>query len=94
MDSQVAAGDPSNIAASRKGSHASDNVRVFCLHCNTTNRLPRARLDQGAKCGSCKQPLLPGHPFELTKANFDHQLAVSDLPLVVDFWLRGAGRAG
>jgi thioredoxin 2 len=90
MDSRAAAGDPAGIV-SREGSHANDQIRVGCPNCNTTNRLPRARLDQGAKCGSCKQPLLPGHPFELTKANFGHQVAVSDLPLVVDFWAPWCG---
>ena len=63
-----------------------DNLHVVCPHCHTTNRLPRARLDQGAKCGHCKQPLLEGHPSELTKAGFDRHLAKDDLPLVIDFW--------
>ena len=63
-----------------------DILHVVCPHCHTTNRLPRARLDQGAKCGHCKQPLLEGHPFELTKAGFDRHLAKDDLPLVIDFW--------
>ena len=55
MDFQ-AAGVPSDHA-SRKDS---DSVQVVCAHCNTTNRLPRARLGEGAKCGSCKQALLTG----------------------------------
>jgi thioredoxin 2 len=63
-----------------------DTLHVVCPHCHTTNRLPRARLDQGAKCGNCKQPLLEGRPVELTKAGFDRHLAKDDLPLVVDFW--------
>ena len=63
-----------------------DNLHVVCPHCHTTNRLPRARLDQGAQCGHCKQALLEGRPFELTKAGFDRHLAKNDLPLVVDFW--------
>ena len=63
-----------------------NNLHVVCPHCHTTNRLPRARLDQGATCGHCKQPLLEGRPFELTKAGFDRHLAKNDLPLVVDFW--------
>ena len=63
-----------------------DNLHVVCPHCHTTNRLPRTRLDQGAQCGQCKQALLEGRPFELTKAGFDRHLAKNDLPLVVDFW--------
>ena len=68
-----------------------DNLHVVCPHCHTTNRLPRARLDQGAKCGHCKQPLLEGRPFELTKAGFDRHVAKNDLPLVVDFWAPWCG---
>ena len=63
-----------------------DNLHVVCPHCHTTNRLPRVRLDQGAQCGQCKQALLEGRPFELTKAGFDRHVAKNDLPLVVDFW--------
>jgi thioredoxin 2 len=68
-----------------------DDLHVVCPHCHTTNRLPRARLDQGAKCGHCKQPLLEGRPFELTKAGFDRHVAKNDLPLVVDFWAPWCG---
>jgi thioredoxin 2 len=68
-----------------------DDLHVVCPHCHTTNRLPRARLDHGAKCGHCKQPLLEGRPFELTKAGFDRHVAKNDLPLVVDFWAPWCG---
>ncbi len=84
MDSRAAA----SAASAREGSQ---EVHVVCPRCNTINRVPRARLDQGAKCGRCKQPLLSGPPFELTRANFDRQIARNDLPLVVDFWASWCG---
>jgi thioredoxin 2 len=61
-------------------------VHVVCSRCNATNRVPRARLGDGAKCGGCKLPLLDGSAFSLTKATFDRQVAGNDLPLLVDFW--------
>ena len=69
----------------------SDTLHVVCPHCNTTNRVPRARLGEGASCGSCKQALFPRHPLELTKANFERQVGASDLPLIVDFWAPWCG---
>jgi thioredoxin 2 len=73
------------------GAGVVDIVRVVCPHCATTNRIPRARLGDGPKCGGCKEPLLPRRPFELTKATFDRQVAMTDLPLVVDFWAPWCG---
>lgn len=70
---------------------ATDTLHVACPRCDTTNRVARARLDQGAACGKCKRPLLEGRPFELTRDNFDRHVAASDLPLVVDFWAAWCG---
>jgi thioredoxin 2 len=90
MNPHAAAGDPANLA-SQSGSQGTDTVRVVCPHCAATNRVPLARLGEGARCGSCKQSLLPGEPFELTKVSFDRQIAATDLPLVVDFWAPWCG---
>jgi thioredoxin 2 len=68
-----------------------EQVHVVCSRCNTTNRVWRERLDAGAKCGSCKAPLLPGEAFELTAAGFDRHVAANDLPLIVDFWAPWCG---
>ena len=69
----------------------SESLHVVCPGCDTTNRVERGRLAHGATCGKCKQPLIPDHPFELTKRNFDRQVSASELPLVVDFWAAWCG---
>src|SRR5215813_2638446 len=86
MNPQAAGATP-GLASSKD----SGTVRVVCPHCATTNRVPVTRLAEGAKCGSCREALLPGKPFELTKASFDRQIATTDLPLVVDFWAPWCG---
>lgn len=61
------------------------DVRVVCPQCSAANRVPRQRLEEGPKCGACKEPLFYGHPVELTGAELERHMA-GDLPLVVDFW--------
>jgi thioredoxin 2 len=56
-----------------------------CPHCLSMNRLPIARIDALANCGSCKQPLLQGKPIEGTSTNLQ-ALINSDKPVVIDFW--------
>ena len=68
-----------------------DKLLVVCPHCDTTNRVARERLADGATCGACKKALLDGRPFELTERNFDRQVAATEVPLVVDFWASWCG---
>jgi thioredoxin 2 len=65
-------------------------THVVCPHCQTTNRVRTERL-AAAQCGSCSRPLFDGHPVELNTAQFERQLARSDVPLVVDFWAPWCG---
>ena len=53
--------------------------------------LPDDRLKDGPRCPSCHFALFEGKPVELTAANFDKQIARSDLPVVVDFWAPWCG---
>jgi thioredoxin 2 len=63
---------------------------IPCPHCSTTNRVPKAKLGQGGKCGKCKNLLFAGAPINLDGARFDAH-ADSDLPLLVDFWASWCG---
>ncbi|MEO7403250.1 MAG: thioredoxin domain-containing protein, partial [Burkholderiales bacterium] len=61
-------------------------AHVACPRCESINRVPRARLSEGPKCGHCKAALFQGQPITLNASSFDRHLTQSDLPLVVDFW--------
>ncbi len=65
-------------------------MELVCPHCGTTNRIPDARLADGPGCGKCKEPLLFGKPVVVGDENFD-ALAVSGLPVLVDFWAAWCG---
>lgn len=69
----------------------SDSVNVVCPQCNAVNRVPKARLVAGPKCGKCKSPILNGVPLDLTSANFQQFVGRNDLPVLVDFWASWCG---
>lgn len=64
----------------------SDTIQVVCSACNGINRLPKARLNEDARCGRCRVALFPGQAIAADAAAFERQLSNSDLPLLVDFW--------
>jgi len=62
---------------------------VVCPDCQSVNRFTGNRPDP--ICGSCKAPLYPDHPPQLTDATFDTHVNRTTLPLVVDFWAPWCG---
>lgn len=64
---------------------------IACAHCQATNRVPEERLAEDPVCGRCGAAVLPGHPVELTDANFEAITTRTELPVVVDFWAAWCG---
>ena len=68
-----------------------DPVHIVCPHCDTINRVPRAKLADGGRCGQCRRGLFEGRPMALDTARFERHLAKSGVPLLVDFWAPWCG---
>ena len=68
-----------------------DSKHIVCPSCAKVNRVAAGRLVDGPRCGSCKQPLFPGSPIQLSDSTFDRFIAKSDVPVVVDFWASWCG---
>lgn len=67
-------------------------LHIVCPHCDAINRVPRERLRDGAKCGSCHKQLYDGTPTALNSVTrFDRHANKSDIPLLVDFWAAWCG---
>jgi thioredoxin 2 len=69
----------------------SEPVHVVCPQCDAVNRVPSARLGEGAKCGKCHALLFAGVPLALDEHRFDRHVTRGDLPVVVDFWAPWCG---
>ncbi|SEQ21570.1 thioredoxin [Amphritea atlantica] len=66
-------------------------LNISCPGCSTLNKVPAERLQDGPKCGKCKQPLFQGKPVDLTAANYQNMVTRNDIPVLVDCWASWCG---
>ena len=78
-------------AASSPADGAGDSLVIACPTDGALNRVPRARLNEQPKCGTCRSPLFQGKPVALDEVRFERFALKSDLPVVIDFWAAWCG---
>ena len=66
-------------------------MHLVCPECGAINRVPDQRLADGPVCGTCKAALLAAQPIVLTDSSFNHFIAHTELPIVIDFWAAWCG---
>ncbi|GAB4382271.1 thioredoxin TrxC [Albidovulum sp.] len=69
----------------------SDAVKLTCLACEQTNRVPLARIGEGPKCATCGAPLVAGKVAEIDLRTHDKATRTDELPILIDYWAPWCG---
>jgi thioredoxin len=72
----------------------SDVRLIRCPSCETMNRVPESKLEEGLRpvCGKCRTPLpLDGTPITVTDATFAAEVEGSPIPVLLDLWAPWCG---
>ncbi|WP_159592374.1 thioredoxin TrxC [Chelativorans xinjiangense] len=68
-----------------------NETHVVCSECGGVNRIPSFRPALKAKCGKCGAKLFSAHPRDVGADIFEHQIARSTIPVLVDVWAPWCG---
>ena len=66
-------------------------LKLTCLDCGQTNRVPEDKIGSGPKCGTCGAALVDGKVHEVDLRTLEKASKTDDLTLVVDFWAPWCG---
>lgn len=66
-------------------------LHAVCTSCNAVNRIPAERGGKEINCGKCHRPLFGTYPLSVGQAAFSAQIAMSDVPVVIDVWAPWCG---
>lgn len=69
----------------------SDPIKLTCLTCGQTNRLPADRLGAGPKCAVCGAALVNARVTAIDPAAHDKATRGDSMPIVIDYWAPWCG---